>query len=120
MGRCALVRINRQLATANCGDGVSTSPQGASRSTDMPRRKPPTASSAKAAPTVVSAADAGRLLLHAQGLADDPACRAATPRGVAKLVEQMGFVQLDTISTVERAHHLILASRISGYRPAML
>ena len=29
-------------------------------------------------------------------------------------------MQVDTISTVERAHHLILAARIPGYRPAML
>ena len=70
---------------------------------------------------LVSAQDARRLLLHAQGLMDDPAAqRPATPRGVARLVERMGFVQVDTISTVERAHHLILAARTNGYRPAML
>ena len=52
---------------------------------------------------------------------DDPAARRpATPRGVARLVEKIGFVQVDTISTVERAHHLILAARMNGYRPAML
>lgn len=72
-------------------------------------------------PLVVSACDARRLLLHAQGLLHDPAAqRPATPRAVARLVEQMGFVQVDTISTVERAHHLILAARTNGYRPAML
>jgi hypothetical protein len=70
---------------------------------------------------VVSARDARRLLLHAQGLLDDPAAKPpATPRGVAKLVERMGFVQVDTISTVERAHHLILAARMNGYRPGLL
>jgi uncharacterized protein YcaQ len=70
---------------------------------------------------VISAADARRLLLHAQGLMDDPAAaKPATPRGVGRLVERMGFVQVDTISTVERAHHLILAPRMNGYRPAML
>ena len=70
---------------------------------------------------IVTARDARRLLLHAQGLLDDPpALPPATPRGVARLVERMGFVQVDTISTVERAHHLILAARMNGYRPAML
>ena len=70
---------------------------------------------------VISASDARRLLLHAQGLLDDPgAMPPATPRGVARLVERMGFVQVDTISTVERAHHLILAPRMNGYRPEML
>src|SRR4051794_11379512 len=69
-------------------------------------------------PPTISASDAARLLLHAQGLADEPA--PATPRAVAKLIERIGFVQVDTISTVERAHHLILAARLKGYRPAML
>ncbi|MDB5296629.1 MAG: hypothetical protein JWO31_2612 [Phycisphaerales bacterium] len=73
-------------------------------------------------PSVVSAADAARLLLGRQGLLDDPAAAAgpATPRRVARLVERIGFVQVDAISTVERAHHLILAARLAGYRPAML
>jgi uncharacterized protein len=70
---------------------------------------------------VIPARDARRLLLHAQGLLDDPATRGgATPKAVARLVEQISFVQVDTISTVERAHHLILAARMNGYRPAML
>jgi uncharacterized protein YcaQ len=72
-------------------------------------------------PLIVSARDARRLLLHAQGLLDDPGAAApASPPRVARLVERMGFVQVDTISTVERAHHLILAPRMNGYRPAML
>jgi uncharacterized protein len=66
----------------------------------------------------ISAQAARRLLLRAQGLAEEPS--AATAASVNRLIERMGFVQVDTISTVERAHHLILASRLSGYRPAML
>src|SRR5690242_6038074 len=59
--------------------------------------------------------------MHAQGLLHDPhSIGTCTPKRVAGLIERMGFVQIDTISTVERAHHLILASRIAGYRPAML
>ncbi len=30
----------------------------------------------------------------------------------------MGFVQLDSINYVERAHHLTLGSRLDGYRHA--
>ena len=72
-------------------------------------------------PALISAADAGRLLLHAQGLLDDPSAQPpATAGRVFKLIERMGFVQVDTISTVERAHHLILAARLNGYRPDML
>ncbi len=37
-----------------------------------------------------------------------------------ELVERMGFVQIDSINVVARAHHLILGSRLDGYRPALL
>ena len=57
-----------------------------------------------------------RLLLGGQGLLSDPA-RRATPAAVYKQVEAMGFVQVDTINIVERAHHHILRSRFDGYRP---
>jgi uncharacterized protein len=70
---------------------------------------------------VLSAAEARQLFLHSQGLGHDPeALPPATPAAVAKLIERIGFVQVDTISTVERAHHLILAARLNAYRPALL
>src|SRR5688572_23924878 len=53
--------------------------------------------------------------MGAQGLLADPA-RAATPASLLKLVSRMGFVQLDSINYVERAHHLTLFSRADGYR----
>jgi uncharacterized protein YcaQ len=40
--------------------------------------------------------------------------------GVAEIVARLGFVQVDSINTVERAHHMILWSRAHGYRPADL
>ncbi|MCI0630640.1 MAG: winged helix DNA-binding domain-containing protein [Phycisphaerales bacterium] len=67
----------------------------------------------------VSAADARSLLLHAQQLASDPS-GPVTTRRLNRLVEDMGFVQLDTINIVERAHHLTLFSRLDGYEHAML
>ncbi|HEX8292249.1 MAG TPA: crosslink repair DNA glycosylase YcaQ family protein, partial [Pyrinomonadaceae bacterium] len=63
----------------------------------------------------VSAAQARLLLMGAQGLLSDPA-RAATTAAVFDLVRRMGFVQLDSISYVERAHHLTLSSRLHAYR----
>ena len=63
----------------------------------------------------VSAAQARLLLMGAQGLLSDPA-RAATAAAVFDLVRRMGFVQLDSISYVERAHHLTLSSRLHAYR----
>ncbi len=79
---------------------------------------------AKALPTVpavpiLSAATARRLLMGAQGLLDDPRGRVTADR-LYGLIERMGFVQIDSINVVERAHHLTLASRLDGYRPAML
>jgi uncharacterized protein len=53
--------------------------------------------------------------MGAQGLLEDPA-RKASHASVRRLVERMGFVQLDSINVVERAHHLTLASRLDGYR----
>src|SRR4051794_15933024 len=74
-------------------------------------RTPHAADSAAAVtPHVVSASAARRLLLGAQGLLDDPVSFAgATPRRLAGLISRMGFVQVDTINTVGRAHHLIVA-----------
>lgn len=61
-------------------------------------------------------------LLAGQGLLDDPAGgkKRLTPAGLYHKVERMGFVQVDTISTVERAHQHILHSRCDDYRPEML
>ncbi|MEJ1967598.1 MAG: crosslink repair DNA glycosylase YcaQ family protein [Rhizomicrobium sp.] len=39
---------------------------------------------------------------------------------VAPLIRKLGYVQLDSIRIVERAHHHILYSRHSGYRPRHL
>ena len=39
---------------------------------------------------------------------------------LAHLIDRLGFVQLDSINTVERAHHMILWSRRQGYRPDAL
>jgi uncharacterized protein YcaQ len=66
-----------------------------------------------ALPTL-SAADARTLLLDGQGLLADPTRRAG-PLAVQKTVEQLGFVQVDSIQRIERAHHLILGARLDGY-----
>lgn len=68
---------------------------------------------------ILAATDARRLLLGGQGLLADPTRRAG-PAKVRALVEALGFVQVDSINIVERAHHLTLSSRLDGYRPPML
>lgn len=68
---------------------------------------------------LLSARDARTLLMSAQGLLDDPG-RAASPRALAALIDQLGFVQVDSINVVDRGHHLTLAARIEAYRPRHL
>ena len=70
------------------------------------------------APTL-SARDARTLFLQAQGLLDDPA-RTPSPAALSRLIRQLGFVQVDTINVLERAHHLTLGTRLAGYRPEHL
>jgi len=67
----------------------------------------------------VPAATARRLLLGAQGLLDDPR-RRATADALYEIIERLGFVQIDSINVVERAHHLTLAARLQSYRPQLL
>lgn len=62
---------------------------------------------------------ARRLLLHLQGLADSPNKRLKR-QDLYDLIVRMGFVQVDSIRTVERAHHLTLMSRNAHYQPSML
>lgn len=62
---------------------------------------------------------ARRLLLHLQGLSQPPR-RKLDRDGLATLIEDLGYVQVDSINTVVRAHHLILFARNQTYRPVLL
>ncbi|WP_114287191.1 winged helix-turn-helix domain-containing protein [Candidatus Halocynthiibacter alkanivorans] len=59
---------------------------------------------------------ARRLFIAAQGLGLNP----TGALDVMAMIRQLGFVQLDTIRVLERAHHHILWSRNQNYRPHML
>lgn len=56
------------------------------------------------------------LWLEAQGLSDSP----TGPLDLPDTIRRLGFVQLDTIQNVTRAHHHILWSRNQNYREPML
>ena len=62
---------------------------------------------------------ARRLFLDRHALAEAPV-GPATGTDLAALIDRIGFVQIDSINTVERAHHMILWSRRQGYRPEAL
>ncbi|MFK7960328.1 MAG: winged helix-turn-helix domain-containing protein [Phycisphaerales bacterium] len=73
----------------------------------------------RGATDVVVAADAARLLLDGAGLLKSPD-RPAGPRSVSRVIDDLGFVQVDAITTVARAHHHILMTRLDRYRPATM
>lgn len=62
---------------------------------------------------------ARRLFLHRHALAEAPT-GAATGADLARLIDRIGFVQIDSINTVARAHHMILFSRRQSYKPEAL
>ena len=67
-------------------------------------------------PLQIDNRSARKLWLHSQGL-------AAAPTGaldVLQIIHDLGFVQLDTINNITRAHHHILWSRNQNYREPML
>lgn len=70
-------------------------------------------------PLTLSNAAARRLFLDRHGLSETPQGEAHGP-ALLDLIERLGFVQLDSINTVARAHDLILFSRRPRYRPKSL
>lgn len=60
-----------------------------------------------------------RLALNAQGLLQaQPFGRGLA--GARRAIGHVGYVQIDTISVVERAHHHVLHTRVPGFEPAMV
>lgn len=59
-----------------------------------------------------------RLALAAQGLLQTQpyGCGLA---GALKAINHIGYVQIDTLSVVERAHHHVFYSRVPDFKPAM-
>lgn len=67
----------------------------------------------------ISRSTARRLALHCQGL-DPPWELPKGKEGIARAIEQLGYVQIDTIAVVQRAHHHTLWCRRPDYEPQML
>lgn len=62
---------------------------------------------------------ARRLFLHRHLLGDPPA-GPGKGSDLMQVVRGLGFVQVDSVNTVERAHHMILFARRPAYRPRAL
>jgi uncharacterized protein len=72
-----------------------------------------------AAPDSMTVDDARTLFLQGQCMLRRVDA-SPTPASTLRLIERLGFVQLDSISIVERAHHHILWTRMHRYRPPLL
>ncbi len=59
-----------------------------------------------------------RLALSAQGLLQTKPYGSGLA-GARKAINHIGYVQIDTISVVERAHHHVLHSRVPKFKPSM-
>ncbi|HET6256623.1 MAG TPA: crosslink repair DNA glycosylase YcaQ family protein [Puia sp.] len=70
-------------------------------------------------PFILKNSQARRIILHAAGLAR-PAQFGKGREAVYKLIEHLGYIQVDTNYTVERAHHHAIASRVPDYKPEWL
>lgn len=64
-------------------------------------------------------ATARHLFLHHHALTE-PRSGPAKGADLSALIDRIGFVQVDSITTVERAHHMILWARRHSYRPSAL
>lgn len=73
----------------------------------------------KTSAMVLTKAQARKIILEAAGLARKAPFGAGI-EAVYRVIDQLGFVQLDTNYVVERAHHHVLAARVPGYQPAWL
>ncbi|WP_320199057.1 winged helix-turn-helix domain-containing protein [Agrobacterium sp. rho-13.3] len=64
---------------------------------------------------LISNEAARRIFLARQGLSEPPG-RAMNKADLLRLITDIGFVQVDSIATVERAHHQIIFSRNQTYK----
>jgi len=64
---------------------------------------------------ILTTSQARKIILHAAGLVKTAQFGKGL-KAVDKLISHLGFVQLDTNYTVERAHHHTIASRVPDYK----
>jgi len=67
---------------------------------------------------LISKAEARQLFLRSNGLIGNKF--KSGKAGTLAAIEHLGYVQIDTISVVERAHHHTLFSRVPNYQPEHL
>lgn len=67
----------------------------------------------------ISLKQARKLAMHTQ-LLDQRTKFPSGVKGLHQIIDHMGYIQIDTISVIARAHHHTLYNRLPGYTPNML
>jgi uncharacterized protein YcaQ len=70
-------------------------------------------------PIKISLQQARRIAINAQ-LLDGKAKPPRGKEGAAQVIENLGYIQIDTLTVIERAHHHTLWTRIQDYKTEML
>ena len=69
-------------------------------------------------PEIISNKEARNIILRSQLLSSDR--KFKSKYDIHKIIEKLSYLQIDTISIVERSHHHILWSRMNSYKREML
>jgi uncharacterized protein YcaQ len=71
-------------------------------------------------PVSLSITEVKAIVLRSQGLAEDASPFGLGKAAVLKAIQHLGYIQVDPINVLQRAHHHVLWSRVPNYHPDML
>src|ERR1700751_688352 len=71
-------------------------------------------------PVLLSITEVRAIVLRSQGLAEDLLPFGLGKTAVLKAIKHLGYIQVDPINVLQRAHHPVLWSRVPNYHPDML
>lgn len=70
--------------------------------------------------TILSISEARKVIFANQGLKHPSYASQSARRLALETIRQIGYVQIDTISVIQRAHHHVIQSRVPHYGPQVL